>query len=123
MVGCEGPVAHARAFHLQDPAASDRPRSFNVKLAEWSENKEATIGRSKAVGEPPFMLGISVLEALSMAVASIADYTVCPCLDAGNARTGADGCRAAEGDVTGFMMPHSRCRFVIARMRGICAAH
>ena len=64
------------------PLASDRPKIFSVKLAEWSENKEATIGRSKAVGEPPFMLGISVLEALSMAVASIADYTVCPRLDA-----------------------------------------
>ncbi|MFD1746069.1 xanthine dehydrogenase molybdopterin binding subunit [Rhizobium helianthi] len=64
------------------PLASDRPKIFNVKLAEWSENKEATIGRSKAVGEPPFMLGISVFEALSMAVASVADYTVCPRLDA-----------------------------------------
>lgn len=64
------------------PLASDRPKIFNVKLAEWSENREATIGRSKAVGEPPFMLGISVFEALSMAVASIADYTVCPRLDA-----------------------------------------
>ncbi len=64
------------------PLASDRPKIFNVKLAEWSENREATIGRSKAVGEPPFMLGISVLEALSMAVASVADYTVCPRLDA-----------------------------------------
>lgn len=64
------------------PLASDRPKIFNVKLADWSENREPTIGRSKAVGEPPFMLGISVLEALSMAVASIADYTVCPKLDA-----------------------------------------
>jgi xanthine dehydrogenase large subunit len=64
------------------PLASDRPKIFNVKLAQWSENREQTIGRSKAVGEPPFMLGISVLEALSMAVASIADYTVCPKLDA-----------------------------------------
>jgi len=64
------------------PLASDRPKVFNVKLAEWSENKEATIGRSKAVGEPPFMLAISVLEALSMAVASVADYRVCPRLDA-----------------------------------------
>ncbi|MGE6739863.1 xanthine dehydrogenase molybdopterin binding subunit [Allorhizobium pseudoryzae] len=64
------------------PLASDRPKIFNVKLADWSENREHTIGRSKAVGEPPFMLGISVLEALSMAVASIADYTVCPRLDA-----------------------------------------
>ncbi len=63
------------------PLASDIPRIFNVELAEWSENAERTIKRSKAVGEPPFMLAISVLEALSMAVASVADYTVCPRLD------------------------------------------
>ena len=64
------------------PLASDRPRVFNVALAGWSENRENTIKRSKAVGEPPFMLGISVFEALSMAVASVADYRVCPRLDA-----------------------------------------
>ncbi|WP_029616955.1 xanthine dehydrogenase molybdopterin binding subunit [Pseudorhizobium marinum] len=64
------------------PLASDRPKIFNVKLAEWSQNAEPTIGRSKAVGEPPFMLAISVLEAISMAVASVADYRVCPRLDA-----------------------------------------
>ena len=64
------------------PLASDRPRIFNVNLADWCENRELTIKRSKAVGEPPFMLGISVFEALSMAVASVADYTVCPRLDA-----------------------------------------
>ncbi|PWE56912.1 xanthine dehydrogenase molybdopterin binding subunit [Metarhizobium album] len=64
------------------PLASDRPKIFNVKLAEWSQNAEATIARSKAVGEPPFMLAISVLEALSMAVASVADYRFCPRLDA-----------------------------------------
>lgn len=64
------------------PLASDRPKVFNVRLADWSENAEPTIGRSKAVGEPPFMLPISVLEALSMAVASVADYRECPRLDA-----------------------------------------
>ena len=64
------------------PLASDVPRIFNVELASWSENKERTIKRSKAVGEPPFILGISVLEALSMAVASVADYQICPRLDA-----------------------------------------
>jgi xanthine dehydrogenase large subunit len=64
------------------PLASDRPKIFNVTLAEWSENAEPTIGRSKAVGEPPFMLAISVLEAISMAVASVADYSACPRLDA-----------------------------------------
>ncbi|WP_193182498.1 xanthine dehydrogenase molybdopterin binding subunit [Nisaea sediminum] len=63
------------------PLASDVPRIFNVALAEWSENKERTIRRSKAVGEPPLMLGISVLEALSMAVASVADYRECSRLD------------------------------------------
>jgi xanthine dehydrogenase large subunit len=64
------------------PVASDRPARFNVKLADWSVNREPTIRRSKAVGEPPFMLGVSVLEALSMAVASVADYRTCPRLDA-----------------------------------------
>ncbi len=64
------------------PLASDRPPVFNVALAKWSENREPTIRRSKAVGEPPFMLGVSVLEALSMAVASVADYKTCPCLEA-----------------------------------------
>ncbi|MBP7000973.1 MAG: xanthine dehydrogenase molybdopterin binding subunit [Amaricoccus sp.] len=64
------------------PLASDRPRVFNVKLAAWSENKEPTIKRSKAVGEPPFMLAVSVLEALSMAAASVADYKVPPRMDA-----------------------------------------
>ncbi|MBU2981297.1 xanthine dehydrogenase molybdopterin binding subunit [Lentibacter algarum] len=64
------------------PLASDKPREFNVKLAEWSENPERTIKRSKAVGEPPFMLGISVFEALGHAVASLGDYKTCPRLDA-----------------------------------------
>jgi len=64
------------------PLASDKPRIFNVHLADWSENKERSIRRSKAVGEPPFMLAASVLEALSMAVASVADYRRCPRLDA-----------------------------------------
>jgi len=64
------------------PLASDKPRAFNVRLAEWSENPKRTIKRSKAVGEPPFMLGISVFEAIGHAVASVADYAECPRLDA-----------------------------------------
>ncbi len=64
------------------PLASDRPRIFNVRLADWSENAKPTIKRSKAVGEPPFMLPISVFEAISMAIASVADYRECPRLDA-----------------------------------------
>jgi len=64
------------------PLASDRPRIFNVNLADWSENRELTVKRSKAVGEPPFMLWVAGFGALSMAVASVADYRVCPRLDA-----------------------------------------
>ena len=61
------------------PACSDRPDIFNVALFE-NANREETIHRSKAVGEPPFMLGISVLHALSDAVAACgSDY---PMLDA-----------------------------------------
>ena len=49
------------------PACSDRPDIFNVAL--WDgENREETIYRSKAVGEPPLMLGISAYSALCDAV-------------------------------------------------------
>ncbi|MDG2340203.1 MAG: molybdopterin-dependent oxidoreductase, partial [Paracoccaceae bacterium] len=54
------------------PACSDRPDVFNVALFE-NENRENTIHRSKAVGEPPFMLGISALMALSDAVSACGD--------------------------------------------------
>ncbi len=63
------------------PLASDVPRNFTVRLADWSVNKEPAIGRSKAVGEPPICLAMSAVEALSMAVASVADYRVAPNLD------------------------------------------
>lgn len=51
------------------PACSDRPRIFNVALWE-GENRADTVYRSKAVGEPPFMLGISAWLALSDAIAA-----------------------------------------------------
>ncbi len=64
------------------PVASDRPRIFNVSLLEDAPNHEPTIHRSKAVGEPPLMLAISVLHALSDAVASVGDHRISPRLDA-----------------------------------------
>jgi xanthine dehydrogenase large subunit len=64
------------------PLASDRPKIFNVALTDWSEAHEPTIHRSKAVGEPPLPLGLSVLHALSDAVASVGGHKVCPRLDA-----------------------------------------
>ncbi|TNC68515.1 xanthine dehydrogenase molybdopterin binding subunit [Rubellimicrobium roseum] len=51
------------------PAVSDRPAVFNVRLWD-APNPSATIYRSKAVGEPPFMLGISVFLALGDACAA-----------------------------------------------------
>ena len=51
------------------PAMSDRPEVFNVSL--WTQpNVVPTIYRSKAVGEPPLMLGIAPFFALSDAVAA-----------------------------------------------------
>ena len=61
------------------PAVSDTPGVFNVALWQ-APNPAATLYRSKAVGEPPLMLGISALLAISDAVASCgAGY---PALDA-----------------------------------------
>jgi xanthine dehydrogenase large subunit len=63
------------------PACSDRPRVFNVAL--WGRpNPENAVGKSKAVGEPPFNLGISALMALSDAVAACGDGRIYPALDA-----------------------------------------
>jgi xanthine dehydrogenase large subunit len=61
------------------PACSDRPDVFNVAL--WDQpNPAQTIYRSKAVGEPPFMLGIAAFSALADAVASCGPHD--PDLDA-----------------------------------------
>ena len=64
------------------PTAADIPAIFNVKLVAQRPNVEATIYRSKAVGEPPLMLALSVYHAIRDAVASVADYKTAPQLDA-----------------------------------------
>jgi xanthine dehydrogenase large subunit len=64
------------------PACSDRPIVMNVALWDKGRNVEETIYRSKAVGEPPLMLGISAFLALSDAIASVSDYRAYPALDA-----------------------------------------
>jgi len=62
------------------PTASDRPPDFRVELQNFAENREESIHRSKAVGEPPLMLAISVFRAISDAIASIAEYRHLPAL-------------------------------------------
>lgn len=51
------------------PTATDMPKIFNVNLYD-NQNLENTIHRSKAVGEPPFMLALSVFSALRDAVSA-----------------------------------------------------
>jgi len=64
------------------PTAGDRPDAFTVTLWDRGENTVETIHRSKAVGEPPLMLAISVFSALTDAVASVGNHAVLPNLDA-----------------------------------------
>ncbi len=64
------------------PTAGDRPRHMDIRIWERGENVEETIHRSKAVGEPPLMLAISVFSALTQAVAAAAPGKGLPKLDA-----------------------------------------
>jgi len=63
------------------PTFGDLPPTFNVALLEGHPNSMASLYRSKAVGEPPFMLGISVWAALRDALASLSDDRIAPRLD------------------------------------------
>jgi xanthine dehydrogenase large subunit len=64
------------------PGSRDVPPIFNVRLLEDAPNRAATIFRSKAIGEPPLMLAISVWLAIRDAIASLADHKLAPRLDA-----------------------------------------
>lgn len=64
------------------PGSRDVPPVFNVEVLDNKPNREATIFRSKAVGEPPLMLAISVWLALRDAVSSLSDGKLPANLDA-----------------------------------------
>jgi xanthine dehydrogenase large subunit len=51
-------------------------------MLENAPNRAATIFRSKAIGEPPLMLAISVWLAIRDAIASLVDHKLTPHLDA-----------------------------------------
>jgi xanthine dehydrogenase large subunit len=57
------------------PTAGDVPTRWRVALLADSPNRSPTIHRSKAVGEPPLMLGLAAYHALRDAVASLAPAT------------------------------------------------
>ena len=63
------------------PTCSDVPADFRVELFQPGRNREPTIHRSKAVGEPPLMLALSVFSAITHALASLAPGRIPP-LDA-----------------------------------------
>jgi xanthine dehydrogenase molybdopterin-binding subunit B len=65
----QGRLLTHSASTYQIPAISDAPEDFRVTLLPRAANAGAIHG-SKAVGEPPFMLAISVREALRDAVSS-----------------------------------------------------
>ncbi|WP_325894618.1 xanthine dehydrogenase molybdopterin binding subunit [Grimontia sp. NTOU-MAR1] len=64
------------------PAVADTPEIFNTRLVENRANPEDTVFHSKAVGEPPFMLAISVWSAIRDAIVSVADESEIPHLPA-----------------------------------------
>ena len=63
------------------PTSSDVPEAFHAEIWKGGGNREPTIHRSKAVGEPPLMLAISVHSAICQAIASLAPNRA-PALDA-----------------------------------------
>ncbi len=64
------------------PTCGDRPAEFNMAIWQPGRNRENTIHRSKAVGEPPLMLAISGWLAIADAVSSLSDYRLSPDLNA-----------------------------------------
>ncbi|MGE5150139.1 MAG: xanthine dehydrogenase molybdopterin binding subunit [Rhodospirillaceae bacterium] len=64
------------------PGSRDTPAIFNVKMLDNAPNTEATIFRSKAVGEPPLMLATAVWNALKDAIATTGNGKTAVRLDA-----------------------------------------
>lgn len=56
------------------PACSDCPPQFNVTLLDTAPNQEDSVFSSKAVGEPPLMLAISVFQAIKDAIVAAAGH-------------------------------------------------
>jgi xanthine dehydrogenase large subunit len=63
------------------PTANDCPPIFNVALFE-GDNREDSIHRSKAVGEPPLLLPFSVFFAIRDAISAVVAHRVDPPLTA-----------------------------------------
>ena len=62
------------------PLATTVPADFRVRLFTGRPNREVTVHGTKAVGEPPLMLALSVFSAITQAVAALKPGAV-PALD------------------------------------------
>ncbi len=60
------------------PAVRDIPKDFRVAILDAAPNLAQTIKQSKAVGEPPFMLALSVWLAIKDAVSAVGNHEVEP---------------------------------------------
>lgn len=60
------------------PTVQDIPKDFRVELLENAPNPIGTIRRSKAIGEPPFMLALSVWLAIKDAISSVGNNEIEP---------------------------------------------
>ena len=99
----EGRLPHPCALDLQDPDLFGCAGRFSSgALRAWAQSR-ADIHRSKAVGEPPLMLALSVFSAITHAIASLAPGRVPP-LDA-PATPGSDPARSGRDTGRGL----SRC--------------
>lgn len=66
-------LSHAPSTY-KIPSVQDTPRTFNIKLFENDENY-ANVRGTKAVGEPPLLLGISAWTAVNDALRQLPQYT------------------------------------------------
>ena len=82
VVGPEGRLRTVGPSTYKIPGSRDAPAIFNVRMLDNAANKEATIFRSKAVGEPPLMLATAVWNALKDAIAATAERKTAVRLDA-----------------------------------------
>ena len=64
------------------PGSRDVPPVFNARILQNAPNREETVFRSKAVGEPPLMLALCVWLAVRDAIASVSPDGILPALDA-----------------------------------------
>ena len=89
-------AAHPRAVDLQDPLRLRRAGGFPRRAVATARNREDTIYRSKAVGEPPLMLAISVFAAIADAIDSLKPAVHAAARRAGDA--GGDHARGPRHD-------------------------